>query len=68
MGKVKNMLLEQFDHDFEKYSDDDLINEAFDSQALANMDMGDHINLIEELARRYQNLLMIIARLDGATN
>lgn len=68
MGKMKNVLLESLDHNFENYSDDDLINDAFDPVKMAALDRGDSVNLIEELARRYQNLLMIIARLDAPTN
>jgi hypothetical protein len=63
LAKVKS-LLEKIDHSFEEVSDDDLINDAFDPYALNNLDRGDMINMIEELARRYQNVLMIISRLD----
>ena len=60
MGKVKNMLFEQFDVSYDKASDDDLINDAFDINKLNGLDRDDMVNLIEELARRYQNLLMIL--------
>lgn len=60
MGRVKNMLFEQFDANYEKASDDDLINDAFDINKLNGLDRDDMVNLIEELARRYQNLLMVL--------
>lgn len=74
MGKVKQHLLEmneafeKIDMNFEKSSDDYLINIAYDPAALAHLDRNDTLNLVEELARRYQNLLMINAALDGQNN
>lgn len=65
MGKVKEQLLNQFDINFEKESDDYILNTAFDPRALADLDRGDMLNLVEELARRYQKLLDIVAALDG---
>lgn len=65
MGKVKEQLLNQFDVNFEKETDDYLINTAFDPRALADLDRSDMLNLVEELARRYQRLLDINAYLDG---
>lgn len=57
MGKVKEQLLHAFDIDYEKTSDDYLINVAFDRNELTQLDHGDMVNLIEELARRYQRVL-----------
>lgn len=68
MGRVKNDMMERLDMNFEKSSDDYLINMAYDPAAMAQLDRNDTLNLVEELARRYQNLLMINAALDGQTN
>lgn len=68
MGRVKNDMMERLDMNFEKSSDDYLINMAYDPAAMAQLDRNDTLNLVEELARRYQNLLMISAALDGQNN
>lgn len=65
MGKVKEQLLNQFDVSFEKETDDYILNTAFDPRALADLDRSDMLNLVEELARRYQRLLEIVSALDG---
>lgn len=57
VGKVKEKLLHAFDIDYEKATDDYLINVAFDRSELTQLDHGDMVNLIEELARRYQRIL-----------
>lgn len=64
MGK-NEMHFRTFDASFEDASDDYLLNVAFDPAALAQYDRTDTLNLIEELARRYQNLLDIVAAHDA---
>lgn len=45
---------EDFDMDFSWTTTNDLINTAFDKKKLAQMDMGDTLELVLELARRLQ--------------
>lgn len=57
MGKVKNMLLDSFDMKFDRTSNDDLINTAYDLNALSQLDRGDMVALVQELGHRYQMAL-----------
>lgn len=56
-------MMEKLDMDFSRLSDDEVINTAFSPAQLNGMDRDDMANLIEELGRRYQNLLNIVIRL-----
>ena len=51
--------------DFSWYTMDDLLNQAYDNKKLAQMDRGDTLNLIRELANRLQRAadeLQVLAR------
>jgi hypothetical protein len=58
-------MMESFDMDFSWYTQDKLMNEAFDNKALAQMDRGDMLSMIRELALRLQRAndeLQVLAR------